>query len=126
MGLFPVYAFYRMKLQRNTHHVYCLMYHFVWIPKYRHTVFVETYREAMKAIIHKIGYDYDFDIQELETPEDHIHMVIKGEPKTAPSHVMQVIKSISARDFFKLDPEIRKRYFFLGVSFGHRAISSKP
>jgi putative transposase len=25
---------------------------------------------------------------------------------------MQVIKSISARDFFKLDPEIRKRYFF--------------
>ncbi len=103
-----------MKLQRNTHHVYCLMYHFVWIPKYRHTVFVETYREAMKAITHKIGYDYDFDIQELETPEDHIHMVIKGEPKTAPSHVMQVIKSISARAFFKLYPEIRKRYFFLG------------
>jgi putative transposase len=51
------------------------MYHFVWIPKYRHTVFVETYREAMKVIIHKIEYDYDFDIQELETPEDHIHMV---------------------------------------------------
>jgi putative transposase len=41
-------------------------------------------------------------------------MVIKGEPKTAPSHVMQVIKSISARDFFKLYPEIRKRYFFWG------------
>jgi putative transposase len=101
------------------------MYHFVWIPKYRHTVFVEPYREAMKVIIHKIEYDYDFDIQELEIPEDHIHMVIKGEPKTAPSRVMQVIKSISARDFFKLDPEIRKRYFFL-VSFGHRAISSKP
>jgi putative transposase len=54
-----------MKLQRNTHHVYRLMYHFVWIPKYRHKVFVEPYREAMKAIIYKIGYDYDFDIQEL-------------------------------------------------------------
>ena len=35
----------------------------------------------MKAIIHRIGYDYDFDIQELEIPEDHIHMVNKGEPK---------------------------------------------
>ena len=44
----------------------------------------------MKAIIHKIGYDYDFDIPELEIPEVHINMVIKGEPKTAPSHVMQV------------------------------------
>jgi len=93
-----------VKLQRNTHHVYRLIYHFVWIPKYRHKVFVESYREAMKTIIYKIGYDYHFDIQELEIPEDHIHMVIKGEPKTAPSHVMQVIKSISAREFFKLYP----------------------
>tara|TARA_R110000868_G_scaffold8038_1_gene41643 strand:+ start:3037 stop:3267 length:231 start_codon:yes stop_codon:yes gene_type:complete len=76
------------------------MYHFVWIPKYRHKVFVEPYREAMKAIIRKIGDDYDFDIQELEIPENHIHMVVKGEPKVAPSHVMQVIKSISAREFF--------------------------
>ncbi|WP_158968145.1 transposase [Paraglaciecola sp. L3A3] len=41
-------------------------------------MFVEPYREAMKAIIRKIGYDYDFDIQELEIPGDYIHMVIKG------------------------------------------------
>jgi putative transposase len=114
-----------MELQRNTHHVYRLIYHFVWIPKYRHKIFVEPYREAMKTIIHKIGYDYDFDIQELEIPEDHIHMVIKGEPKIAPSYVMQVVKSISAREFFKLYPDIKKRYFW-GVSCGHKAISSKP
>jgi putative transposase len=35
----------------------------------------------MKAIIQKIGYDYDIDIVELEIPEDHIHMVIRGIPK---------------------------------------------
>ncbi len=86
----------------------------MWIPKYRHKVFVEPYREAMKAIIRKIGYDYNFDIQELEIPEDYIHMVLKGEPKLAPSQVMQVIKSISAREFFKLYPDIRKRYFWGG------------
>ena len=103
-----------MELQRNTHHVYRLMYHFVWIPKYRHKIFVEPYREAMKTIIHKIGYDYDIDIQELEIPEDHIHMVIKGEPKIAPSDVMQVVKNISAREFFKLYPDIKKRYFWGG------------
>ncbi|MEO9947390.1 MAG: IS200/IS605 family transposase [Paraglaciecola sp.] len=81
------------------------------MPKYRHKIFVEPYRGSMKAIIHKIGYDYDFDIQELEIPDDHIHMVIKGEPRIASSHVMQVIKSISAREFFKLYPDIKKRYF---------------
>jgi putative transposase len=50
----------------------------------------------------------------LEIPEDHIHIVIKGEPNIAPSHVMKVIKSISAREFFKLYPEIKKRYFWVG------------
>jgi putative transposase len=103
-----------MELQRNTHHVYRLMYHFVWILKYRHQVFVEPCREAMKSIIRKIRYDYNFDIQELEILEDHTHMIIKGEPKIAPSHVMQVIKSISAREFFKLYPEIKKGYFWGG------------
>ncbi|MBM7074556.1 transposase, partial [Shewanella sp. 202IG2-18] len=28
-----------MELQRNSHHVYRLMYHFVWVPKYRRKVF---------------------------------------------------------------------------------------
>ncbi|MFT5923361.1 MAG: hypothetical protein ACI9LE_000341 [Paraglaciecola sp.] len=44
-----------MELQRNTHHVYRLMYHFFWIPEYRHKVFDEPYREAMKAIIRSIA-----------------------------------------------------------------------
>ena len=87
------------------------MYHFVWIPKYRHKVFSEPYRDAMKTIIHKIGYDYDIDIVELEIPEDHIHMVVRSESKISPSHIMQVVKSISAREFFKMCPDIKRRYF---------------
>ena len=103
-----------MDLQRNTHHVFRLMYHFVWIPKYRHKVFEEPYRTELKTIIEKVAYDYDLDIVELEVPADHIHMVIRSEPKTAPSDVMQIIKSISAREFFKLRPEIKKKYFWGG------------
>ena len=48
----------------------------------------------MKAIIQKIGYDYDIDIIELEIPEDHIHMGVRIEPKMSPS---KIVKSISAR-----------------------------
>ena len=103
-----------MELQRNTHHVYRLMYHFVWIPKYRHKVFSEPYRGVLKGIIEKTGYDYDIDIVELEIPEDHIHMVVRGVPKMSPSDVMQVIKSISAREFFRFYPDIKKRYFWGG------------
>jgi putative transposase len=90
------------------------MYHFVWIPKYRHKVFVEPYRSALKAIIEKVGYDYDIEISELEVPVDHIQLVARTEPKVSPSKVMQVIKSISAREFFRLYPEVRKQYFWGG------------
>ncbi len=103
-----------MELQRNTHHVYRLMYHFVWIPKYRHKVFSTPQREALKLIIQKIGYDYGIEIVELEIPEDHIHMVVRSVPKQSPSKIMQVIKSISAREFFRLFPKIKKRYFWGG------------
>ncbi len=75
---------------------------------------MEPYRTTMKAIIQKIGYDYDIDIVELEIPEDHIHMVIRGIPKQSPSDVMQVIKSITAREFFRIYPEIKKKYFWGG------------
>lgn len=103
-----------MDLRRNTHHVYRLMYHFVWIPKYRHKVFVEPYRSVLKSIIGKIAYDYDIELVELEVPVDHIHMIVRTEPKTAPSDIMQVIKSLSAREFFRLYPEIKRKYFWGG------------
>ena len=103
-----------MELSRNSHHVFRIMYHFVWIPKYRHKIFHEPYRSSLKKIIYKIGYDYNIDIVELEIPVDHINMVVKSEPKLCPSRIMQTIKSISARNFFKLYPQIKRKYFWGG------------
>lgn len=103
-----------MELQRNSHHVFRIMYHFVWIPKYRHKVFTEPYRTTLKNIIEQIGYDYNIEIVELEIPTDHLHMVVRSEPKASPSGIMQTIKSLSARHFLKLQPEIKKKYFWGG------------
>jgi putative transposase len=77
----------------------------VWIPKYRHKVFSEPYSEGMNAIIQKNWSDYDIDIIELKIPDDHTHMRVRHVPKTSPSHILQVIKIISAREFFKLFPD---------------------
>jgi len=90
------------------------MYHFVWIPNYRHKVFHEPYRTSLKEIIYKIGYGYNIEIAELEIPVEHIHMLVKVAPKECHSQIMQVIKGVSARSFFKMYPEIRKKYFWGG------------
>ncbi len=94
--------------------MYRIMYHFVWIPKYRHKIIEEPYRSKVKSIINKIGYDYDIIIVELEMPVDHVHMVIRSEPKVAPADLMQIIKSISAREFFRSNPEIKRKYLWGG------------
>jgi putative transposase len=60
------------------------MYHFVWIPKYRHKVFSEPYGEVLKGIIEKIGYDYDIDVVELDIPVDHLHKWYEEYPKYLP------------------------------------------
>ncbi len=41
-------------------------------------------------------------------------MVVRSEPKMSTSQIMQEIKSILAREFFKLYPDIKKRYFWGG------------
>ena len=41
-------------------------------------------------------------------------MVVRGTPSLAPKDVMQVVKSISAREFFRLYPNVRERYFWGG------------
>ena len=68
----------------------------------------------LRQIIEKIGYDHNIQILELEIPVDHIHMVVSGVPKFSPSQIMQVIKSISAKKFFAMYPEIKRRYFWGG------------
>lgn len=66
----------------------------------------------LKNIIEQIGYDYNIEVVELEVPVDHIHMVVRSEPKVSPSDIMQIIKSISARQFFKIYSDIKKKYFW--------------
>lgn len=41
-------------------------------------------------------------------------MVVRSEPKICPSQIMQIIKSISAREFFRLYPDIKRKYFWGG------------
>ena len=109
IGGYPV-----MELIRGLHNVYRIMYHFVWIPKYRHKVFVEPYRTKLKGIIIKSAYDHDMIVEELEILKNHLHMVLRAEPKISPSEIIQIIKSISAREFFKMYPEVKEKYFWGG------------
>lgn len=65
--------------------------------------------DSMKMILQEIGERYWFEFDEIGTDGDHVHVFVGAAPKWAPSKVMQVIKSISARQMFLEYPSLKKQ-----------------
>ena len=99
-----------MGLKRASHAVYDTAYHLVWCPKYRKKIFVgEEVRERAEQLIREICEDYGFEIDEMEVAEDHVHILISFPPKHSIGEVVRTIKSISARELFRVFPRLKKR-----------------
>ena len=45
----------------------------------------------------------------MEVMEDHVHIFVEAPPKYSPAQVVQIMKSISAREVFREFPELRKQ-----------------
>lgn len=99
-----------MKVQKASHCVYQIRYHMVLCIKYRRGLLVVEERcEYLKEVFKEIGERYWFEMEEMGTDGDHVHVFVGAAPKYAPLRVMQILKSISAREMFARFPEMRKQ-----------------
>ena len=98
-----------MGIRRIKHAVYDLKYHVVWIPKYRKDVLSGEVGEYLKGVFQRIAEEYELVIDTMEVMEDHVHIFVEVPPRYSPARVVQIMKSISAREVFKEYPEIRKQ-----------------
>ena len=98
-----------MGVRRTKHAVYDLKYHLVWIPKYRKHVLGEEVSEYLKEVFQRIAEEYELRIDTMEIMEDHVHIFVEVPPRYSPAQVVQVMKSISAREAFKKFPKLRKQ-----------------
>ena len=99
-----------MGLKRASHAVYDTVYHVVWCPKYRKKIFVgDEVRERAEQLVREICEEYGFEIEEMEVAEDHVHILISFSPKHSIGEVVRIIKSISARELFRVFPRLKKR-----------------
>jgi len=76
--------------------------------KYRKDMFLhDNYLDYFKTILLEIGKRYFLVFETIGVDEDHIHTLVQSAPKYSPSHLVQMIKSITAKELFKKFPEIK-------------------
>ncbi len=93
----------------KSHNVSVLLYHFVCPAKYRRVVFTEAIDQTLKEVCLEISKRYEIEFIEIGTDKDHVHFLIQSIPMNSPSKIIQAVKSITAKEIFRLHPEVKQQ-----------------
>ena len=98
---------------RKRHNVSYLIYHLVCPVKYRRKAINSRVEQILKMVCFEISKRYEINFIEIGVDEDHVHFLIQSVPMLAPKQIAQTIKSITAKQIFKICPEV-KQYLWGG------------
>ena len=101
-----------MKYETQNHSKFLLMYHVIFVCKYRKKLLFEPIKEEIKQIIYDISKESDFEILEMETDKDHIHFLIKSEPKVSVLAIVRRLKQESTIRIWKTQKEYLRKYYW--------------
>lgn len=90
------------------HNKSLLLYHLVFPMKYRREVLTKEIGESLKIICIGISERYEIQFVEIGYESDHVHFLVQSVPSISVSKLVTLIKSLSARELFKIHPEIKK------------------
>jgi putative transposase len=93
----------------KSHNVSVLMYHIVCPAKYRRAVFTPPVDRKLKEVCLEISKRFEVTFLEIGTDEDHVHFLVQSVPTYSPKKLVQLIKSITAREIFAACPEVKKQ-----------------
>lgn len=89
--------------------VYSCQYHVIFTTKYRRKVISETVEEKLKAIIYEKQAAYGYEIIEIETMPDHVHLLIDCNPQNGVCEIVRKIKGVTSRIIRETCPEVKSR-----------------
>ena len=78
-------------------YVYDLYYHIVWCVKSRHKILVDNIKDDLIDIIKNICINNNYELVEINTDLDHVHLLIGLSPQDSIPVVMKTLKGVSAR-----------------------------
>jgi putative transposase len=96
-----------MKIRKAAHCSYRIRYHLVFVVKYRKSLIDDKLFEYLKNICKGIQERYFIWFEAIGHENNHVHIVVEVAPKYSPSRIIQICKSILAKQIFKRFPEIK-------------------
>ncbi|MEA1891035.1 MAG: IS200/IS605 family transposase [Pseudomonadota bacterium] len=93
----------------KSHNVTVLMYHLVFPAKYRRAVFDTKVDTELRDVCLEIERRYEIKFLEIGTDEDHVHFLVQSVPMYSVKKIVQMIKSLTAREIFRRCPEVKKK-----------------
>ena len=97
------------KYIHKSHNVSVLIYHYVIPAKYRRAVFTMEVENEIKEICLEIEKRYEIKFLEIGIDKDHVHLLVQSVPTYSPKKIIQMIKSITAREIFSRKPEVKAK-----------------
>lgn len=93
----------------KSHNVSVLMYHIVCPTKYRQIVITDGVAETIKNTCIEISKRFEIEFIEIGTDGDHVHFLVQSVPTYSPTEIVIKVKSITAREVFRLHKEVKKK-----------------
>jgi len=99
----------------GAHTKHRLMYHLVWLPKYRKRILQGKIVPYLEGLFSECCIVNSWEITELNIQKDHVHMIIRIRPSVSVSNAVQRLKGGSSRMLRKKFPGLKE--FLWGNSF---------
>jgi len=100
-----------MDIYHGSQNTYQIGYHVVWGVKYCKHLLNNSMKLFLSELIRNICDSYDYHFMCVGIATNHVHLFAGAPPKVSPAKVVQVIKSISARELYKEFPKLRRQLF---------------
>lgn len=81
----------------------------VFPAKYRRVVFDVLVDQVLRGVCLDIEKRYQIKFLEIGTDEDHVHFLVQSVPTYSVTKIVTIIKSVTARQIFRLCPEVKKK-----------------
>ena len=95
-------------VKKGAHCAWPIHYHIVFPVKYRKAMLDEAVTMIIQETAAEIAERFPIEMEAIGTDKNHIHLLCRAHPKVAPGRIVQLFKSLTAREIFRRKPAVKR------------------